>query len=356
MSQSVLILGGQGVLGSMVADAFSQAGWTTVRASRRVGAAPGIQPVDLGSPETLENALDDVKPDLVVSAVPDASLTAERSVIRRGGLIVNVSTLALADIKRLRQTPGPGDGTAVLYAGIAPGLSSLLAASLLAGHPDADEVELAFTVSANGSAGPAGADAAFASLAGAGRHRTAPIPLPAPFGRTRGLGFGEQDNGWLGPVTDGKTVSSYVCLSPRPVRYAVLAANAAGLLGRLPRGAMPAKPPGPVAAPSAEPVAHWVAVRRQGSYLAARTIRATGDYRSSAAITALFAQALTQPAPALPPGVLFPEEALTLDDIRPGLAGAGITIVDEHPVTLLCVVCGAYHRKQHPIMSHARSR
>jgi RmlD substrate binding domain len=333
MSQSVLILGGQGVLGSMVADAFGQAGWTTVRASRRGGQAPGIQHVDLSSPETLENALDDVKPDVVVSAVPDASLTAERSVIRRGGVIINVATLALADIGRLRQNPGPGDGTAVMYAGIAPGLSSLLAASLLAAHPEADEVELAFTVSANGSSGPAAADGAFASMSGVARHRTASIPLPAPFGRTRCLSLGEQDNGWLGgPVADGKTVSSYFCLTPRSVRYVLLAANAAGLLGRLPRGAMPAKPPGPVATPSAEPVAHWVAVRRRGSYLAARTIRATGDYHTSAAITVLFAQALTGPAPALRAGVLFPEEIVTLDDIRPGLAEAGVTIVDE-PVT-----------------------
>jgi hypothetical protein len=204
MSQTVLILGGQGVLGSMVADAFNQSGWTTVRASRRAGAAPAVA-----------------------------------------------------------------------------------------------------------------------------RHRTASIPLPAPFGRTRCLSLGERDNGWLGPVADGKTVSSYFCLTPRPVRYALLAVNAAGLLGRLPRGAMPAKPPGPVAVASAEPIAHWVAVRRKGTCLAARTVRARGDYRSSAAITVLFAQALTRPGSPARPGVLFPEEAVTLDDIRPGLAGAGITIVHE---------------------------
>ena len=73
-----------------------------------------------------------------------------------------------------------------------------------------------------------------------------------------------------------------------------------------------------------------MAARRRGTCLAARTIRAKGDYRSSAAITVLFAQALTRPAPPPRAGVLFPEEVVTLDDIRPGLAGAGITIVDEH--------------------------
>jgi hypothetical protein len=76
-------------------------------------------------------------------------------------------------------------------------------------------------------------------------------------------------------------------------------------------------------------VAHWVAVRQRGTCLAARTIRARGDYCSSAAVTVLFAQAVTRPAAPLRAGVLFPEEAVTLDDVRPGLAGAGITIADE---------------------------
>ena len=64
-------------------------------------------------------------------------------------------------------------------------------------------------------------------------------------------------------------------------------------------------------------------------FLAARTIRCQGDYRSSAAITVLFARALTGLAVASRPGVLFPEEAVTLDDLRPGLASAGITISEE---------------------------
>ena len=331
MSQSVLILGSQGVLGSLLADAFDQAGWTTTRSSRRSGAVPGIHHVDLTIPEALENVLDDVKPDLVVSSVPDASLTAERAVLRRGGLILNVSTLAISDIRRLRAVPpSDHDGTVVVYAGIAPGLSNLIAASLLAGHPEADEIEMAFTISANGSTGPAAADSAYDELTAAARYRTAVIPLPSPFGRTRCLGFGGPDyTGWLGPVAEGRTVSPYLCLTPRPIRYALLAANAAGLINRLPRQIASAKPPATSSAASTEPVAHWIAVRRNGALLAARTIRCQGDYRSSAAITVLFARALTETAVAPRPGVLFPEEAVTLDDLRPGLASAGITISEE---------------------------
>ena len=35
-----------------------------------------------------------------------------------------------------------------MHAGIAPGLANLIVAGLLAGHPEADEIEVAFTVSA----------------------------------------------------------------------------------------------------------------------------------------------------------------------------------------------------------------
>jgi NAD-dependent epimerase/dehydratase family protein len=329
MSQSVLILGSQGVLGSLVTDAFGQAGWTTTGASRRARSAPGVRHVDLGGPETLEDVLDDVKPDLVVSSVPDGRFTAERAVLRRGGLILNFSTVDADGIRQLRQSPAPGEGTAVMYAGIAPGLSNLVTADLLAGHPEADEIEMAFTVSADSSSGPASSDSAYDSLKGVARVRTAAVPLPAPFGRTRGLAFPNLP-GWAGSLGAGKTVSAYVCLTPRPVRYALLAANATGLLSRLPR--VSANPPRTPADASSEPVAHWIAVRKNGTRLAARTIRCHGDYRSSAAVTVLLARAITGAVPPPGGGVLFPEEILTLDDIRPGLAGAGITIVDEKTV------------------------
>jgi hypothetical protein len=348
MSQSVLILGSQGVLGSLVADAFRQDGWTVTGTSRRAHVAPDARHVDLASPDTLEDVLDDVKPDLVVSSVPDATLAAERAVLRRGGLILNTSTLAAADIRRLREAPVPapasgvpangemanGDlvtrphGTVVVYAGIAPGLTNLVAASLLARHPDADEIEVALTSSVKGSFGPSGADGAHDGLTAAARHRTAVIPLPKPFGRSRCLGM-DEFSGWFGSVAEGRTVSPYACVIPRAARYALLAANAAGLLSRLPRKAIAANPPSSPAAASAEPVAHWIAVRRNGTRLAARTIRAEGDYRSSAGITVLFAQALTRHASPPRAGVLFPEEAVTLEDLRPGLAAAGITISDE---------------------------
>src|ERR1700691_1613460 len=88
----VLVLGGQGVLGTAIAGAFAAAGWTSVRAGRRPDSGTDFRPVDLDEPDTLERALDGI--DLTVSTVPDERLVAERMVLKRGGVLINVSAIA----------------------------------------------------------------------------------------------------------------------------------------------------------------------------------------------------------------------------------------------------------------------
>jgi hypothetical protein len=44
----------------------------------------------------------------------------------------------------------------LIHAGNVPGVTSLVAADLLRAHPDADELELAFSISAAGISGRAG--------------------------------------------------------------------------------------------------------------------------------------------------------------------------------------------------------
>src|ERR1700722_19248636 len=145
----VLVLGGQGVLGTMIAEAFTAAGWTALRAGRRPDSGADFRHVDLDEPETVEKALGEA--DLIVTTVPDERLVAERLVLERGGLLVNVSALPASAAGRLRREPGTPSGTVLMNAGIAPGLTNLIAADLLAQHPAADEVELVFTTSAKGS-------------------------------------------------------------------------------------------------------------------------------------------------------------------------------------------------------------
>ena len=87
----VLVLGGQGVLGTAIAVAFGAAGWTSIRAGRRPDSGTDFRPVDLDEPDTLERALDGI--DLIVSTVPDERLVAERLVLKRGGVLINVSAM-----------------------------------------------------------------------------------------------------------------------------------------------------------------------------------------------------------------------------------------------------------------------
>ena len=317
---SMLVLGGHGVFGTMIAEAAQAAGWTAIRSSRRPKA--GFRHVDLAEPQTLEKVIDQA--DVVVSTVPDAHLVAERMVLDRGGLLINVSAMAASSAAVLRREPRPPRGTVLMNAGIAPGLTNLLAADLLARYPEADEVELVFTISVKGSTGPAGPHPEW--LTATKRHRTTVVRLPEPFGRRRCLGIAEQHNGWLGAIAVGKTVSTYLCIFQRRMQRTLLTVNAAGLIGRLPRSAFTTTP---VPEATAEPIRHWVAVRQRGTQLAASTLRCRGDYQSAAAATVLMAGQLTSSGDPPPAGVLVPEEVLTIGELKPGLAETGITVVEE---------------------------
>ena len=76
----VLVIGAQGVLGTLVARAFDEAGWQVTRGARRCDSEHlrhvdlHFRHVDLEEPETLERALAEV--DTVVNTVPDENLVA----------------------------------------------------------------------------------------------------------------------------------------------------------------------------------------------------------------------------------------------------------------------------------------
>lgn len=327
-----LVIGAQGVLGGLLAQAFQTAGFAVVRAGRRPDPGAGFRHVDLDEPETVAAATGDA--DVIINVVPDRRLTAERMVLDRGGLLINVSAMPAEAGRRLRQQAGTARGTVVMNAGIAPGVTNLIAADLLAAHPEADEVELAFTVSTRSTSGRAGGDFGHRNLTTVGRHRTKVIPLPQPFGRRRCLGFAEPDGGWLGSVAGGRVVSPYLCIAEKATHRAMLAFNKAGLISRLPRAAFGSPPRTGAGDASDEPVAHWIAVLKQGERIAAQTLQCRGDYRCAAASTVVFARALIAGGAggALPRGVFDPGDLLSLDALAPALRQYGIAAVNE-PMT-----------------------
>ncbi len=286
----VLVIGAQGVLGSLLADAFAGAGWHVLRGGRRPDERPDFRHVDLDEAETVVAAGGEA--NLIVNAVPDRELAAERMVLERGGTLINVSALPARAVHELRQQATRMRGTVVMNGGIAPGMTNLVAADLLAAHPQADEVELVFTVSTRSTSGQAGGDFAHRGLTAVARHRTTIVALPEPFGSRRCLGFAEPDAGWLDPLPDGVAVSPYVCVAERSVHCALLAANAAGIMSRLPRAAL--RPPGLGGeggrARAGRPLDRGA---RHGRRIAARTLRVPRRLRRRRPSTVTLTEALT---------------------------------------------------------------
>jgi|SRR5215211_9117351 len=153
-ARAVLVIGAQGVLGTALVRAFEEAGWRVAQGVRRGDGPRGSIVVDLDRPETLAAAISGV--DLVVDPVPHPELAAERVVLREGGALIDVSMRPAATGHRLREENRSARGTVVLNAGRTPGVSNLVAADLLAAHPDADAVEIAFSFPAGGVSGRAG--------------------------------------------------------------------------------------------------------------------------------------------------------------------------------------------------------
>ncbi|MDN5913968.1 MAG: NAD-dependent epimerase/dehydratase family protein [Pseudonocardia sp.] len=325
----VLVIGAYGALGSLTAEAFRRAGWSVLAGTRRRSTAADVRHVDLDEPATVDAALTDV--DAVINTVPDGALRAERAVLRRGGVLVNLSALPAAAGRGLRSEVAHPRGTVLMNAGLAPGLTNLVAADLLAAHPEADEVEMVFTISVAGTAGPAAADFAHRGLTAMHRHRTVRVPLPAPFGDRRCLGFAEPDGGWLETGPHGPAVSTYVCFAGPAVHRLMLGLNIARAISHLPRALLRAGSTKPGTPPSREPVAHWIAVRRDGRRIAARTVEGHGDFLLAAATTPMFTDALLgrrHRGPAAP-GLWNPEELLPLPALSSALAEAGVRVTEQ---------------------------
>lgn len=326
--ERVLVIGAGGALGSLTACAFESAGWDVVRATRST-VPPDWRRLDLDRPEDVGPGLADV--DVVVNTVPHARLTAERFVLERGGLLINTSALPTALVRRLSAEQHGDAGTVIVGAGIAPGITNLVAAKLLAERPDADELEIVFTFSAVATSGPAGTRFVHRHLTAVSAHDTIEVPLPPPLGTRECLGFAEPERGWIGDLAGARAVRSYACFVEPGMQDALLALNRLGTITELPQpGAQrhgQSKGHQRIKV-SSEPVAHWICVRRGGKRIAAMTICCEGDYVGAAHATLALAEAL-QDARAkarLPTGVFGPEDLVELAQVDPYLAAASIRV------------------------------
>lgn len=330
----VLVIGATGVLGSTVAAAFVKQGWQVLAGTRSPAGGADAVLVDLKKPDTVKDAME--RADITVSTVPDVDMVAERTALERGGLLLNVATVEPEYMEGLRDVLPSAQGTVVLNCGLAPGVTNLLAADLLADHPETDTVEIVLTFSTNGMSGRAGVEFFHRNLtrsgkndSSAGIHETRTIPLPKPFGQRTCLGFAEREHGWIESVSGGRRVETYACFDSRTAQMVFLAMNRARLLSVLPRAPFLAGKGSSPADPTEEPVAHWVSVGIGSKRVAAATVECRGDYLGTARAMTVFADNALGRRNSWHAGVFSSERMFRLDDMRAQLAEVGVEVVDQ---------------------------
>lgn len=324
MSQTVLVIGAQGTLGSFIARAFADAGWMVTRAGRRPEDSPDFRRLNLDDADSFSDACREA--DVVVNTAQHHELAPERTTLRQGGTLINLTDLSLLDRARLTQAATGAEGLVVTDAGMA-GVAYLAIRELLGEHPEADGAEYALMFANSMSMGRAGALFAHRLLTGSTHHPTVTIPFPEPIGRRRCLRLAGHAAEVLPAAVAGRQTHYCLLMQPPPLQGLLLALNALRLVSLLPRAMLTAGTGKVPDAPSTERVCDWVAVTHAGNRLATRTIEGNGYYAMTAAATVTFAEALSTPsADAAPSGLHSVDELLTLVELHPALRQRGIAV------------------------------
>lgn len=316
----VCVIGAQGTLGNTVVKQFAAAGWTVHPAGRRPDRRENFRRLDLDRPETVNSALQDV--DLVVSTVPHPKLTAERLVLERGGVLVNCSHTHARAVAALASEAKETKGTVLLNAGLVPGIANLVATELLAKTPQADCLEVAFTILNEGTAGRAGGEFAHEGLTSQSHHSVVKLPMTEPFGQLACMEIAEQEDFGFGGVAGSRQIEIYLGFADRPLRVALRAINALHLMRVLPRAAFTVKREEQDKA-SKEPTVVWIGARLGAERLGASIIECEGDYRTTAALARTFGEKLVINSR---PGCFTPEDLFSLGDIAAPLQEIGLRV------------------------------
>lgn len=325
---TVLVTGARGVLGSFIARELDREGYLVLRGSRRTERERGFRLVDFDQPETVSAAF--AEADVIVNPVVHPALVAERTALREGRVLLSVASLSLSDRLSLvgEQALRGGTGLVVVHAGLNPGLMSLVLASLLERHPEADRVDLAATVAPLQTMGGLAFDYVWPFLTAVPRKPVAILRFPEPVGLRHCIELGTGEEGWLGDLGMEREGHVWLTLIQQPMNALMLATNAIGQMHRFPRWSM-----APLQGRSRgefcqDPKRDWVMVSSRGERISAAHIVGDGDYRVSVAATTVFLRQLADRREAEPDlrGVHGAEHFFRLADIEPELKARGVEI------------------------------
>jgi hypothetical protein len=331
MSSSVLVLGASGALGRITAEQFEKAGWDVYHGARRRLESERYRHIDFDRPRTVAEASEGV--DVVVNTVDDHWMRAEDVVLAHGGTLFNIAAGPFGDGLALRRRcPSMPQGTVVLHGGLVPGITSLLFVDLLRSNPEADLLEMVWTFTGQGYSGPGGRRWAHSYITGRSHSPVFRVPLPLPYGERKCMEVAEDEQGWLNGVP-GVRVRTGVCFYERDTDFGFRAINFLRLRKLLPsrvivqtprrltRGVPPGKGEAPIGA-----CMYWVAARRDGEILTARTIEGKDDYLVTALGAVAFSEALLRRRPPIAPGVSSVEGLLELENVLPRLQELGVEV------------------------------
>ena len=154
----------------------------------------------------------------------------------RGPALVNVSAVPASLGWALKREASNAAGLVLVHAGLVPGVASLVVADLLQAHPEADEIEVAFAISAGGTSGKGGAGLIHSYLVAAPRHETFRVQLGPGFGVRTCFEGGAQERAWLADsITGRRAVHMGIYFHERPLETLFRALNKLGLVSRVPR-------------------------------------------------------------------------------------------------------------------------
>ncbi|MGH7246671.1 MAG: hypothetical protein ACREH9_01070 [Pseudomonadota bacterium] len=327
---SVLIIGGQGVLGSIVAEAMRERGDLKVLiGGRRAEAREDFRYVDLAKPATIAPTLEGV--DFAISTVADPQFELERVGVEIGACSINISSavLPLGGHVSLH-----GRGLALVHAGLAPlGLQALIAKSMIARFPETARLEVAICFSARSASGPQGREFAYSALVRRPFEPSREIDFGAPIGRRRCLSAAIPDRDILHALIPEGQAGVFIGFAERPINRALSVMRSSGMIRMIPRALFVGR--ANASAPSAattEPMRQWVAVYdASGKRLGATVTEGEGDYRATAIVTRAFLDALIERLKTRKPfGVQSVEKLFDLADVTAHLR-AGVRIRELTP-------------------------
>lgn len=349
---TALIIGANGALGRVVSDVFTQRGWHITRAMRSAAGQPGdVVSIDLTDREALAALMNRV--DVTVNTVP-AGFGAESVALERGHRLLSLAITPMPDQTTLRNTYRHAPGTAILNAGLAPGVSNLVVADLVRHDPaGTGKISIAVPLPWNNYHGAEGVRLVHRYMTKSGRHGSYSgvhdsllIKFPDPIGVKNCVGWAERDAGWVQRLAGGRLVRAYCYLDSPLLNSLIHTMNKMGSLHRLPLSPF-LRMTERMDAPTVEPVSIAVSLQ-QGETLHSRIIECNGWYLSAAQAGEVMAREFVSDNTLVARGCIDSDEAFTLRRIAPLLAERNhLTIVpqDDQPVSTVQMPNSREHRR-----------